>query len=144
MSPDGGSIAVGGWARPNGFGGEVAVRAWDAATGEELYRIWHRLDVNDVAFSPDGAYLVTASWDGTARIVDRSGRRDPCPSEGGSQHNAARFSPDGRLVATAASAKRSYRLMIWDWGRGEVVRPIAAMRARWTSIPAVPGSRRPV
>ena len=49
-------------------------RAWDTSTGEEIYRIGHELDVNDVSFSPDGEYLVTASWDDTAKIVDRSGR----------------------------------------------------------------------
>ena len=72
VSPDGSSIALGGGSRPNGFGGASAVRAWDTSTGEELFRIGHELDVNDVSFSPDGEYLVTASWDGTAKIVDRS------------------------------------------------------------------------
>ena len=72
VSPDGGSIAAGGAAGPEGFGGEAA-GAWDAATGEKLFRIGHPLDVNDVAFSPDGEHLVTASWDGSAKIIDRSG-----------------------------------------------------------------------
>ena len=75
VSPDGSSIALGGGSEPPEparCGGASAARAWDTSTGEELYRIGHELDVNDVSFSPDGEYLVTASWDGTAKIVDRS------------------------------------------------------------------------
>ena len=62
------------WSTPNdGFGGASAVQAWDTSTGQELFRIGHELDVNSVAFSPDGEFLVTAGWGGTAKIVDRSG-----------------------------------------------------------------------
>lgn len=125
VSPDGGSIAAGGSGLA-GFGGEVA-GAWDAATGQELFRISHRLDVNDVAFSPDGEHLVTASWDGEAKIVDRAGRVIRVLRDEGWSLFAARFSPDGRLVATAARlGEGEYRLRIWDWGLGEVVRTIGA------------------
>ena len=77
---------------------------WDSATGEELYRIWHHLDVNSVAFSPDGEYLVTAEL-GRNREDHRSLRpRGPRPAEDGADSTSrdARFSSDGRLVATAA------------------------------------------
>jgi WD40 repeat protein len=47
---------------------------------------------------------------------------------------AARFSPDGRLVATAARVDEGeYRLRIWDWGRGEIVRTISA-DASWVDF----------
>ena len=59
---------------PSGFGGASAARAWDTSTGEELWRIGHDADVNEVAFSPDGEYVATASWEGVTKIVDRSGR----------------------------------------------------------------------
>jgi WD40 repeat protein/DNA-binding SARP family transcriptional activator/class 3 adenylate cyclase len=133
VSPDGSSIAVGGSSRRNGFGGAAAARAWDMSTGEELFRFGHELDVNQVSFSPDGEYLVTASWDGTAKIVDRSGTvirvlregaRDRRGPLGGLSLFAAGFSPDGRLVATVAAAPESdvTRVTIWDWERDEVVR----------------------
>ena len=57
VSPDGSSIALGGRSEPEGFGGASAARAWDASTGEELWRIGHVEDVNEVAFSPDGEYV---------------------------------------------------------------------------------------
>ena len=131
VSPDGSSIALGGgskaqWGkRP--WGGESAVRAWDTSTGEELYHIGHELDVNDVSFSPDGEYLVTASWDGTAKIVDRSGRVIRVLREDRFAFDEARFSPDGRLVATAATIEGSpeaAHVTIWDWERDEVVRTL--------------------
>jgi WD40 repeat protein len=126
VSPDGGTIAAGGAAGPGGYGGEVA-GTWDATTGEKLFGIEHPLDVNDVAFSPDGEHLVTASWDGSARIVDRSGDVVGAVYEGGGANiTTARFSPDGRLVATAASlGEGEYGLRIWDWGRAEVLSRIS-------------------
>ena len=125
VSPDGGSIAAGGSALV-GFGGEV-VGVWDAATGEDLFTISHPLDVTDVAFSLDGEHLVTAGWDGAARIFDRAGRVIRVLHDEGYELLAARFSPDGRLVATAARIDvGQYRLRIWDWERGEIVRTISA------------------
>jgi WD40 repeat protein len=131
VSPDGRSIALGGWSQ-HPYGGAAAVRAWNTSTGEELYRLGHELDVNEVSFSPDGEYLVTASWEGTAKIVDRSGRvirvlrergvaRPPRPAR--FPLSAAWFSPDGRLVATAAfSDSEPDHVTIWDWKRNEVIR----------------------
>jgi WD40 repeat protein/serine/threonine protein kinase len=125
VSPDGASIAAGGSGRPC-CGGEV-VGAWDRATGEELFRINHRLDVNDVSFSPDGEHLVTAGWDGEAKVLDRDGRVIRVLSDEGWSLFAARFSPDGRLIATAARlGDGQYRVKIWDWERGVVVRTIGA------------------
>ncbi|MGA9159268.1 MAG: BTAD domain-containing putative transcriptional regulator [Actinomycetota bacterium] len=125
VSPDGGSIAAGGSGLFD-LGGEV-VGAWDLATGEELFRISHRWDVNDVAFSPDGEHLVTAGWDGEAKVVDRAGRVIRVLSDERWSLFAARFSPDGRWVATAARIPEGrYRLTIWDWERGVVVRTISA------------------
>jgi WD40 repeat protein/DNA-binding SARP family transcriptional activator/class 3 adenylate cyclase len=124
VNPDGGSIALGGWIGAPPYGGEVA-RVWDLATGKELFRIRHDEDVNDVSFSPDGEHLVTASYDGTAKIVDRTGRVVRVLGEGsGSSLSEARFSPDGRLVATAAFGGAG--VTIWDWERGEAVRTITS------------------
>jgi WD40 repeat protein/DNA-binding SARP family transcriptional activator/class 3 adenylate cyclase len=126
VSPDGGSLALGGGSNTVDFGGASAVRAWDASTGEELYRTRHQLDVNDVAFSPDGEHLATASWDGTAKIVDRSGRVIRV-LEGDASLSDVAFSSDGRLVATAVfgTSPREH-VRIWDWERNQVFRTISA------------------
>jgi WD40 repeat protein len=131
VSPDGRSIALGGWSRPEPlFGGASAVRAWDTSTGQELFRIGHAWDVNSVAFSSDGEFLVSAAWGGTAKIIDRSGHVIRVLQEEMTVSNDvsdARFSPDGVLVATAAAAEGGMRhVRIWDWERGVVVRTIDA------------------
>ena len=130
MSPDGSSIALGGGNKAYGYGGASGVRVWDSSTGEELFRLGHDLDVNDVSFSPDGEYLVSASWGGTAKIVDRSGRVIRVLHEPGFDLFAARFSPDGSLVALSASPADDSapgRVSIWDWERDEVVRTITGV-----------------
>jgi WD40 repeat protein len=125
VSPDGGSIALGGGDLPD-FGGD-AVRVWDTTTGEELYRIRHELDVNDVSFSPDGKHLATASFDGKVKIVDRSGRVIRVLQDEGSYLEVMRFSPDGLLVAaTAFRESGGKHVTIWDWVQGEVIRTIPA------------------
>jgi WD40 repeat protein/class 3 adenylate cyclase/type II secretory pathway predicted ATPase ExeA len=127
VHPDGRSVAVGGWVESDGrrFGGEV-VRVWDLATESELFRIRHRLDVNEVSYSPNGNYLATASWDGTAKIIDSSGRVIRVLPEGrDSNVSDVAFSPDGRLLATTVfTYKGSWegRIRIWDWEREQPVR----------------------
>jgi WD40 repeat protein/DNA-binding SARP family transcriptional activator len=126
VRPDGGSIALGGHSTPGGLGGISAARAWDASTGEELFRIGHYLDVIEITFSRDGEYLATASWDGTAKIVDRSGRVVQVLG-GGTPISDVAFSSDDRMVATAEfTLAGGERVSIWDRTRGEVVLPIDA------------------
>jgi WD40 repeat protein len=145
VRPDGGSIALGGRSTPGGFGGTSAARAWDTSTGEELYRTGHGLDVNEVAFSPDGEYLATASWDGTAKIVDRAGRVVQVLGEGTPVSDVA-FSFDGRLVATAeftlAGGGESVR--IWDWARRELVLTIDADTPSYPQVDLDPTGARVV
>jgi WD40 repeat protein len=126
VSPDGSSIALGGWSNPDGPGGASAVRAWDTSTGEELWRIGHDRSVNEVAFSPDAEYLATADWAGIAKIVDRSGRVIRVLRGPDYNFSDVAFSSDGRLVATAEWAGSADRVRVWDWTRGEVLLTIAA------------------
>ena len=47
------------------------VKVWDAETRENLFTLaGHAAGITDIDYSPDGSQLVSASFDGTARIWD--------------------------------------------------------------------------
>jgi WD40 repeat protein len=77
----------------------------------------HEGGVSVVSFSPDGTHLLTASYDGTARIWDLATPTDPLVLEGHSDLiETASFSPDGSSVVTASfdgTAK------VWDAVTGQ-------------------------
>ena len=73
--------------------------------------------IQDAAFSPDGARIVTGSQDGTARVWDaESGRQIAVLHDGGLVKTVA-FSPDGSRIVTASS--RAGR--IWNAADGRAV-----------------------
>ncbi|MCA9080215.1 MAG: hypothetical protein KDA58_06625, partial [Planctomycetaceae bacterium] len=70
-SPNGSIIATGG-SDPAGF-----IRLWDAQTGESLVTVTgHDDTVISVRFSPDGRWLLTTSYDSTARLWQVTGTVD--------------------------------------------------------------------
>ncbi len=76
FSPDGKLLATGSWARPQGKGRKGRLRLWDVTTGALVSELiesnehpWaHDGPVRAVAFSPSGRFLVTSSYDNTARV----------------------------------------------------------------------------
>jgi WD40 repeat protein len=105
FSPDGTTLASGGFDR--------AVKLWSIAAGRE----WATLDghegwVATLAFSPDGMILATGSHDSTIKFWDAATGRELATLRGhtGNVYTVA-FSPDGSLLASG-SLDGSVRL--WD------------------------------
>ena len=80
---------------------------WDAGTGAEIAVLeGHGDNVWSAAFSPDGARVVTASWDKTARLWDAGTGAEIAVLEGHERDvYSAAFSPDGARVVTASDDK---------------------------------------
>ena len=63
----------------------------------------HDGTVRGVAFSPDGQWLATASWDKTARLWHAATSRPVGPAmRHAGEVESVTFSPDGRTVVTAS------------------------------------------
>lgn len=94
----------------------------DAATGESAGS-WHGhdVDVNDVAFSADGALLATTGDDGAARVWD-PGTQDLVHSiEGDGSVWLPSFSPDGNLLAASWVSEAEAVVRVVDLPSGETL-----------------------
>ena len=79
--------------------------------------------MSSASFSPDGARIVTASGDGTARLWDATTGQELAVLRGHEDEvNSASFSPDGARIVTA-SDDRTTRL--WDATTGQELARIA-------------------
>lgn len=121
FSPDGSRIAVANTADDSVGWASI----WDAGTGKELVTLPRQAGyVNSVAFSPDGAHIVTTSEDQTARIWDSTTGKELLTlySQTASIANAA-YSPDGKNIATA---KGDRHIIIWDAFTGQELLSVPA------------------
>jgi WD40 repeat protein len=122
FSPNGRLVATAG---PGG-----TAYLWDASTGAQLHAMpasgpdtgllaAGARSVISVRFSPDGARLLTAGGDGSARVFDvRSGRQLAQAPRHADAVTLAVWSPDGREVATASDDRTA---TLWYPDSGDAV-----------------------
>jgi eukaryotic-like serine/threonine-protein kinase len=88
--------------------------------------IGHRREINDVAFSPDGRRLATASGDGTAKVWDTATGREILSIRGHTSWviTSVAFSPDNQRLVTGAgdwfgSDPKRGEVKVWDAATGQ-------------------------
>src|SRR5207244_3801944 len=94
----------------------VTVRAWDAGTGKELFRLTgHNDAVRCLACSADGRRLVTGSDDRTVRLWDGQTGKELRRFSGHRQMvNALACTADGQVL----SASNDQTVRLWDAASG--------------------------
>ena len=109
-------------------------------TGWRLLLGGHENYLQSAAFSPDGARIVTASVDDTARIWDVANGKEITVLRGheGAVRSAA-FSPDGARIVTASDDKTA---RIWDAATGKEITVLRGHEDRVLSAAFSPDGAR--
>ena len=96
------------------------VRLYNFNTKEwDNEKMEHNAIVNSVSFSPDGRYLVSASYDKSIRVWDLSSKRCVHILEGHTGNVcSARFSPDGKYIISASDDES---VRIWNTKNGKCI-----------------------
>jgi WD40 repeat protein/tRNA A-37 threonylcarbamoyl transferase component Bud32 len=131
FSPDGRRIAYAGgvwtWSRSQ----DTSIRIWELATGKTQQLAGHSQAVFGLAWSPDGAMLVSCGFDGQIKAWDPDSGRELLPRFVASPKQKvlcrADFSPDGRLLGVVGGddPHPTARATLFDVRTREVVRELA-------------------
>jgi WD40 repeat protein len=112
-----------------------AARLWKvtAGVGHEVAHLLHKNNVMAVAFSPDGKFLATASWDGSAGVLEVAAGNEIVRIPHEQSVVDVVFSPDGKFLATVSRDVQLWEINRWR----EIARIEGGMRAVEGSIRAV-------
>jgi WD40 repeat protein len=129
---------------PNGryvlFGRSKAATLWDVRNGLEMRTFsGHSGQVDAVAFSPDGCYVLTGSRDKTAKLWDTLTGAELHTFSGHSERvQSVAFSADGRYILTASWDKKA---KLWDTQSGAEVQTFSGHRDHLDSVAFSPDGR---
>ncbi len=125
FSPRGDLVAV---AETDGSSLGGSLTLWSASGGKQRALIGHTKGVRIGVFDAAGKRLLTASWDGTARIFDVATGKSLRELRGHDQAvRDAAWSPDGKLIATGSL---DGTVRIWDPETGETSRVLRGHAAQ--------------
>jgi WD40 repeat protein len=114
----------------------------EVPTLRELFALrGHVTSIFQIAFSPDGTRLVTASGDNTARVWDASLGGNELLTLAGHTGTVfdVEFSPDGRRLATAGWDRTA---RVWDAATGAEVRTLSDHAAEVNAVAYSPDGSR--
>jgi len=107
---------------------DAVAQVWDSSTGKELTHMTHDKTIHDLAFSPDGKFLATASVDGTARLWDAKSGKEVTRMRHEDAVWKIVFNPDGKHLGTASDDRTA---RIWEYPTGrEIARAVHKEMAR--------------
>lgn len=120
---------------------DYTIRIWDATSGANLACMrGHQDCVMSVAYSPDGQWIVSGSWDRTVRVWDaETGNELSCIRGHSDNVWSVAFSPDGLCIASGSS---DATVRIWDIKTGRELNCLRGHEKGVLSVAYSPDGRR--
>jgi WD40 repeat protein len=118
-------------------GTDRALRVWRTKTGA-LIRVVQNISAGPLALSQDGRLLAAPTASGAIGIWSAATFRPLRDLKHGGPFNAASFSPDGRLIATAGEDNFA---RIWNAGNGSIARILRGHKDGLTDVQFSPDGK---
>ncbi len=145
FSPDGKKIVIGHYSTPNFTSSAGTVRIWDVETGKlERSATGHTGAITAVAWSRDGKWIASSSFDKTVRIWNagtlEEQRRLTVSTQGS---DGVAFTPDARRVVTAGWGS-DFSVKVWDVASGRELRRYDGHTGSALCVAVTPDGKRAV
>ncbi|MBI2926534.1 MAG: serine/threonine protein kinase [Verrucomicrobia bacterium] len=100
----------------------------------------HRAPISSVAFSPDGQWVATGSWDRTAKIWEATSGQELRTLQGHmAEISSVAFSPEGRWIVTGSADKTA---RVWELSSGQELLTLQGHMAGISSVAFSPDGQR--